>query len=55
VLKNSTRRTIFKFILRQFNPYVNLVAVYDKYLDRWLRSTFLQVYFMAIAAPIALF
>jgi hypothetical protein len=43
------RLALYKKILINFNPYLNLFMVYNKFLKRWVRSVLLQAYFMTIS------
>eukprot|EP00347_Sterkiella_histriomuscorum_P015207 403357907 len=43
------RYYMFKELMIQFNPYLNMFKVYNKFLSRWIRSAITQLYFMTIA------
>jgi len=49
--KSRTRNIckLYGLILLNFNPYLNIFNVYNKFLSRWVRNLMLQTYFMMIS------
>lgn len=49
--KSRTRNIckLYGLILLNFNPYMNIFSVYNKFLSRWVRNLMLQIYFMMIS------
>ncbi|CDW89366.1 UNKNOWN [Stylonychia lemnae] len=45
--KNRCR--LFLRIIQNFNPYINLFLIYNKFLKRWIRNSLLQIYFMSVS------
>lgn len=45
---------LYGLIMLNFNPYLNLWTVYNKFLLRWVRNIMLQVYFMTISIAFAI-
>jgi len=46
---SKVRMKLFKAALIQFNPYLNLMLITNRFLSRAVRNTFLQIYFMLVS------
>ncbi|CDW88880.1 UNKNOWN [Stylonychia lemnae] len=45
----ANKCNLFKRLMEHFNPYSNLFTIYNQYLQRWVRSTLVQIYFMTLS------
>lgn len=45
---------LYWLILINFNPYLNLCMIYNKFLLRWVRNLMLQSYFLTISLAFAI-
>lgn len=55
--QSSRCRNLFRLywlILVNFNPYLNLFMVYNKFLLRWVRNLMIQSYFLTVALAFGL-